>query len=390
MLRNGQMLEGHIVRVAERYEIVRPTGELHVNASQVLFHCATLEEVYQLRRRGLQGNSAQEHIDLAQWCIQVRLFNEAREELSEAAQIDNRHPLLPVTERRLNMALVPKAARDSTSPKQPAGPTTQELDRLVRSMPPKTVETFTQSIQPLLVNQCGTAGCHGYGARRGFQLIRAPSDGPPTARATQRNLHATLQWLDLKSPDKSLLLTKSTTPHGSSLTPVFGDRQTVQYRALVSWCYRVAQLKAPVVPVAHEEPIDPDAAAAATAAAPAMPRRGTAKNASRRELDSADADLDSSARSLPPERTASRGNRRSANVPAAKPQTDPLDPEIFNRAFAPKRPKRDESGLEDDPAADRGETSRPSRAAPDSDAPPPRSLPRSAHREQRIPAEGEP
>ena len=404
MLRNGQMLEGRIYRVADRYEVVRPTGELFVPASQVLFHCETLEDAYQLRRRSLRGDSAQEHLELAQWCIQSRLFDAARQEITIARELDYRHPWLPLTERRLNMALVPKSP-EAANPLRGrlVGPTPQELDRLVRSMPPKTVESFTQSIQPLLVNHCGAAGCHGYGSNRGFQLIRGSSDGPPTARTTQRNLHAALQWINLKEPSKSTLLTAPTAPHGSATTPVFADRQMQQYRNLVGWCYRVAQMKMPVVQTTYEEPTEPAASAASVRRImDSSSRPIPSKNSLRPLSDVGDESGDSpSGKPSSSDAAPVRGVRGALDARGKRPATagaagDPVDPEAFNRMFAPKPPPSDESLLQNElPARD---------FAPDAKAalkPPSRESalqefmsqrsrqPRVPRVEQRIPAEAD-
>jgi hypothetical protein len=391
MLRNGQMLEGRIYRVADRYEVVKPTGELHVKASQVLFHCETLEEAYDLRRQMLPSDSAQQHLELAQWCIRSGLFDAARREITAAAELDRMHPWLPMTERRLNMALSPKSPDPAPTKAKPPGPTPQELDRLVRSMPPKTVETFTQSIQPLLVNQCATAGCHGYGSNRGFQLIRGSADAPPTARTTQRNLHSTLQWINLKNPAKSPLLTTPTAPHGSATTSIFADRQMLQYRGLVTWCYRVAQMKAPVVQVSHEEPMEPDASVGSLGRIVNPQARPIASRNSLRPQSESAAGTGSDAGDATSSNAApSRGVRRGLSTPAGN-SADPFDPEAFNRRYAPRPPESEEMSPDGEPAPGGRSSSAASKPLPRESLGPETTSARNRQPtprvEQRIPAE---
>ena len=182
-----------------------------------------------------------DHLELAQWCVKAGLVEEASRELAEAAALDPRHPLIEVVQRRLRVASTPLQQAEPGAKSRPAGPTAQELDRLVRGMPPKTVEIFAQSIQPMLVNNCSAAACHGQSVSNGFRLLRVPSDSPPSRLLTQRNLHAALEWLDRDTPEASPLLAYATRAHGAARVPVFTDRQVIQFRQLRDWCYRVAR-----------------------------------------------------------------------------------------------------------------------------------------------------
>jgi hypothetical protein len=122
---------------------------------------------------------------------------------------------------------------------------------MIRSMPTGTVETFTNVIQPLLINQCSTSHCHGPTSDSPLKLLRVAAGKTQSRRATQRNLHAVLNAINHDDPDSSLLLTMPTQPHGSSAAAVFTSRQAFQYRQLVDWVYAIThRKKAPAAPVA--------------------------------------------------------------------------------------------------------------------------------------------
>ena len=53
---------------------------------------------------------------------------------------------------------------------------TSEIDRRVRTLPTGTIETFTRSIQPMLLNYCATAGCHGASGTSSYALYGQHKD----------------------------------------------------------------------------------------------------------------------------------------------------------------------------------------------------------------------
>jgi hypothetical protein len=362
LLRNGEAIEGRIVRSGDRYEITMPGAEMHFRAQDVQSVCRDFMEAYQQRRLVIRLDSAQAHLDLAQWCLRNNLLQLAANEVREATAIDASHPLIPLVERRLQMASNPPETKVASQarPQRP-GPTVQELDRMVRGMPPKTVENFAKIIQPVLMNQCASGGCHGQGTECGFRLLRSPIGSAPTARLTQRNLFATLQWIDFQDPGQSPLLKQPIRPHGTAGTPVFTDRRFHQYRDLQAWCYSVAQVPSPVALASYEESVDlpsalPQSSAGASRTKNRLPLSGgqasrfgrsdaaaSTPNASRKRSDldrpttSVSDAMGLTSRESTPDllpTTARQRPLRGVDEGAARGVADPFDPETFNRKFA--------------------------------------------------------
>ena len=271
LLRNGRLLQGRILRIEDRYWVMVPGGEIIVRASEVQQHCRSIPEAYRLKRAGARPDSAQDHIELAQWCHKHGLPDLATDELAEARTIDPGHPMLGLVDRQVRLAASGKDPAAVSGKPPVTGPSVQDLDRMVRAMPPKTVETFAQVVQPMLINQCGSATCHAAGPQNRFRLLRPPAGSLPSRRLTQRNLYAVLEWVNRDDPGKSPLLTVPSGPHATARAPVFTNNQTTLYQQLTDWCYRVSRAQGPAVHTSYEQPVgggrnEPGSASAARAA----------------------------------------------------------------------------------------------------------------------------
>lgn len=240
LLRNGSVIEGKVLKSGDKYEVSIQDGDLRVRASEVEFFGRTLAECYEHQRQGINFNQVNDHISLAEWCLRHKLFAQAAHELRDAMECDPSHPKIGLIERRLRMAIEETETRESGEPTRLNAATSEELDRMVRSMPGGTVETFTNVIQPMLLNQCSTAGCHGPASSGAMRLMRVAANRTQSRRVTQRNLHSVLAILDLESPDESKLLTVPIRAHGTCQAPVFTSKQTLQYRQLVAWVFAVS------------------------------------------------------------------------------------------------------------------------------------------------------
>ena len=140
-------------------------------------------------------------------------------------------------------------------------------------MPPGTVEQFTQTIQPLLMNHCAASGCHSSFGTGKFSLLKVPAGRPPARHLTQANLIAVMQLVNGNQPSASPITLVPVHPHGGSKAAVFTDQQVAQYREMVNWVYRVTRRPVPadhVVASSYEqirpspEPSEPSAADRAT------------------------------------------------------------------------------------------------------------------------------
>jgi hypothetical protein len=272
-----------------------------------------LEEAYEAKRRqtGSSAPTAGGHLELAEWCLRLDLTSQSAEELAAARKLEPKHPKLALLERRLAVANRPPTKR--TQPRTESQPDmakySEELSRLqvmARNLPDEVVERFTRKVQPVLVNNCTTSGCHQPSGEQEFQLDRAILHDMANRRSTLRNLAATLALVDHATPQLSALLTVPRRPHGGLEHPLLGTRQDQQFEQLVEWVVLVTESESPpAVALAKPQQNTPAASASTPAVVPA-----------------------SHETELMPLETKPRVQFGASPTPPRPP--DPFDPEIFN------------------------------------------------------------
>jgi len=231
---------------------------------------------------------------------------------------------------------------------------------MVRGMPPGAVETFTQVVQPLLMNHCTSSGCHGPQSETHFHLMRTPLNQPAGRRLTQRNLQAVLEYVDYNAPSSSRLLAVVSGPHGPVRAGTFTDRQAGQYKRIADWVNLVTRQPAgaelpptigfdsgakPAAPAAEESTaprtLTPAALRARQLARPSREGKGGGV----RQASAAEPDNSPSGRqehSARPQSKASGGShlppKRGGAEATKAAEADPFDPEAFNRQCIPAKP----------------------------------------------------
>lgn len=262
VLQDGGVLTGQITRAADWYIVARGGGQMQIAQSRVLLVCRTMEEAYEFRRQQLGGQKAGDHLRLAEWCMRYDLRAEATRELAEARRLDPDQPRLAVLERRLEkgnsqpkakQAVASTAANPRAVPqaKSQAGDVGAPATEPAGNLSDGVVELFTRRVQPVLVNNCTTSGCHQRGGAETFQLDRALLRGEANRRSTMHNLEAALALVDRAHPDQSPLLTIPRKTHGGMAGPIFGPRQEQAFEHLVDWVALITPT-VPIDPVADQ------------------------------------------------------------------------------------------------------------------------------------------
>ena len=239
VLNDGGVLRGHVTREGDRYIVQRAKSRLEVAASNVALVSNSMADAYTAQQRQLP-HTAEAHLGLGDWCLRYNLLPQAERELADARQLDPHSGKLELLKRRLDVATraasPPKAIEDeSEDANQESAADVARLEELAAALPPGAVERFTRKVQPLLVNDCTTAGCHQAGGKQVFQLDRAVLHGLSNRRTTLSNLAATLALVNRDAPQLSLLLTVPHAEHADMKQPILGSRQDQQFRQLEEW-----------------------------------------------------------------------------------------------------------------------------------------------------------
>jgi hypothetical protein len=332
LLRNGEVFLGQIEARDGEVRVLLPNGEVRFRAADVEYTAATVGDLYLRKRAAMLPDDAQERLRLAQWCIRQGLFAEADAEIDAARAIDPCNPAVELMRRRLELGRLPPQVAKKTALLPHTANELDQLDRLVHAMPDRSVEAFTQRVQPTLMNTCATAACHGPQSESKLQLLRVVGGRPAGRRLTQRNLQALLPWIDQQQPAASPLLKYATTVHAGGKVPPLAP-ESLQYRRLLEWVYQMAREEDHLPPIEapkhlagpSKTPLD-SKAVLTSATEPAQ----TSKVRHSRDVVRAGG---------PPADAAAPVNMPPNEAPATKsephpaPGSDPFDPEVFNRRF---------------------------------------------------------
>ncbi len=299
VLRNGNVIEGRITRLADHFRIEVEHGQIQVRVDQAEMFCLTLDEAYERRREMRTGSTADSHLELAAWCLRHNLLEHAARELLEARTIDPNHRKLLLFERRLNQAMRQKAKASRLPQTKKVAPTTPEVDLSTFEQTPQWARAlFVRKIQPMLVKSCATAGCHQADSTNQLQLNRLAVAGAGHPETTKHNLVSVLKQIDLQKASESPLLRLADTSHGAGASKPLLPHQLEMLRA---W---VEQMAMPA-------PANDQANPVATARQSSVARLG---------------DTYRRARDISALRAKTQQTDRT--------QTDPFDPEAFNRRYS--------------------------------------------------------
>src|SRR5262249_20312220 len=111
----------------------------------------------------------------------------------------------------------------------------------------ESATAFTQRIQPLLMNKCGNASCHGKSEpndkRDGFRLNPVRLGTSSHRLYTERNLAEVLRYIDLEEPALSPLVTIPQGAHAGTAGVFHGTSGNTQLKTLRAWTKTVAEEK---------------------------------------------------------------------------------------------------------------------------------------------------
>jgi len=247
VLINGRIISGRIHQSSGGYIVERPNGRLLVPFQQIHIQAIDLRDAYRQLRESVPSPTAGTHVALARWCLTHELFDETRNELRAALEIDPRMTEARDMLRRLEEILNPQnpahRKHESFKPRTDDGftfPEPRSLSGLARA----PAQQFVTKVQPILMNNCARAGCHSAKARSSFRLERVRTGRGGSRTMTERNLAATLQLIDIKEPDASPLLSIPSGKHGRGGRAIFsGLRGSRQSNILRDWVREVAEAR---------------------------------------------------------------------------------------------------------------------------------------------------
>lgn len=267
LLQSGKVVKGVIRQSAAGYVVNVPGGQLVLPFDQVRFEGADLEELFRQAQSGLPNDTAPSHIELARWCVTNGLLDHARKELRIALKRDPESTIAMGLLQRINDQLLTAKTKELPTVAQRNGQYSLLGDvkpgiaaETLGGLPREAATEFVTKVQPLLVNRCATAGCHGPGSGNSFELLRTKVGKAPPKSHSEKNLKAVTDRLDFEQPLRSPLLMKL---RGESKT--YGVRQShgglsaEQLLTLKSWIESIsAKPEPPAKPSLVDDDDEPD------------------------------------------------------------------------------------------------------------------------------------
>ena len=245
VMKNGGVVHGRIRIVSTGYVVASSNGYVVVPFEQVEFDSDNVEEAWLTMRLRVETPTVASHLRIARWCHSQKLPKGAIRELREALDLDPSNETVRLMLRRVDDEMRRQAISDESEADRPKAFVSVEAvrqpdeARSLAGLSPVTAQRFVSQVQPLLLNRCGNARCHGsVSEEREFRLehIRGSVSH---RRRIERNLGAVLKHLDLGNPKNSELLQVGLGVHGGQT--VFNGRAGAQQFELIrEWATQAA------------------------------------------------------------------------------------------------------------------------------------------------------
>jgi len=374
LLKNDRCLTGVVRHLGETVVIeIDSDARVSKPASEVLTIADDMQGIYQYKVSRYARLGPGEHIRLARWCLSVGLHAEAANHFLAVNKEAGDHPvvkqlgielrehLLADADFRQYLGLTPLTtlAAEST-PVQLVSSTSGQAD--VRPVIPAVVASFTEHVQPILLNRCSQSGCHGLSATNSLRLLQPL--GSARARISEQNCRSVLPFVEVDDSNMSQLQRYAVTAHGTQKIPALSAQEARLIDVLQSW---TTFARNPVMAAVNTTPagspgavaravyhgqVSPQAAGSAVTPAAVKPhgvppRTGPVAGPSESELDALDDEVRRALGEPPriPKGTAPDLERNVPNRPPASPEKaasmftpakDPFDPAEFNRRVGAK------------------------------------------------------
>lgn len=264
VLKNGNVLQGEVEQRADRILVQTPTSLLRFSPTDVDIVSHDLRSAYREKAASTSGERPEAISELLLWSLRVGLKHEAYVQL---AHLRRRWPDYPQLSLLADRVRSHRSDRETTLLPTPS-PTprdTQFAHDHIEKLSKPVVADFVRSIQPLMLNRCGNASCHGRATSTSFSLVGTSYSGVP-ARLTHRNLGATLRQLGAPASDTVLWMSANSAHGGLPRRPL----KEAERLRLFDWIERtchdlgwndsssVRQAKAEAAVRGSSDPFDPE------------------------------------------------------------------------------------------------------------------------------------
>lgn len=237
VLTDGRVFSGEISTVAGGYRVdtngtyaIVPFGKVDVTAE-------TLNEAYLSLRNRILKPTANDHLRLADWCWRNQLIGQARTETVKALTLEPLRPEARAMMKQIDDKLNPER-EEVRLPSQAAMTIDGFLraeERRASGLSREAQQNFIRQVQPLLLNKCGNAHCHGSATKTEFQLHPIQRGYSGHRLQSEENLQQVLKWIDREQPGRSQLLLIDPQLSQNHSRLFVGSKGEMHHRILKEW-----------------------------------------------------------------------------------------------------------------------------------------------------------
>lgn len=255
VLNDGQVVRGRIVERPGAYLVDRPSGQIVIPFQWVKLTAASLEEACQKQRDGFVNPNANDYVALARWCFMNQMPSQAAEQVEAALRLEPHRSDARELLKQIESATSPKPFHAAGDP-APAATTADGFSRFAERTSAgvrlSTHGDFVQRVQPLLMNKCGNAACHGVSSTSAFQLQNVHTGVRHQRSSSDDNMTTVMRFIDATRPRQSPMTRAIWDRDDNNHRGLFaGPRGREQFGILQSW---VEQAAADLGPSAGDAP----------------------------------------------------------------------------------------------------------------------------------------
>lgn len=235
VLFDGRVLYGQISERPGGYMIEGTDGKQVIPFQLIRLTASSLEDAYVKQRDALRMPIAGDHLQLARWCYENKLYGNAKEQIASALKLEPDRSDARQLLQDVENASPPDELPGERGPRSAAG-AALEREFTAAGISTNAHAEFVRRVQPILVNRCGNASCHGSAAQNDFQLANVRTGHRQQRRETESNLATVLRFVDPQSPGDSRLLTQTANADSGAHRALFtGPGGAAQLEKLRAW-----------------------------------------------------------------------------------------------------------------------------------------------------------
>lgn len=248
LMTSDRVVEGEISQdAAGGFLHKRSSGVIRYEDSMVVAVADSIEELCTVKMKLVPENDLSERFKIVEWCLAHKLTDQAKQELERILKYQPGNEQAQRRYRRLmrseSAAENPPPKKKHEAPRPPSMDPSQVIADFKAANGPEAFEHF-KIVEAMMLNRCGTSGCHGGLRYAGdFKLVKPREGNLVDPKMTARNLQSILAGIDMRQPGRSpiLIMALEGKNHGTRGLPPLAGINDPLFQDLKDWVSNVSE-----------------------------------------------------------------------------------------------------------------------------------------------------